>query len=948
MAKSYSLNTIVALAVPLGVMCFLILVVFLLIALKYFNLSAKKRLIKERLVTGNLRRLSASINIKNHHSNRSGPRSWIEKWLIQSSKRPDGYEIKESPEDKGALYSHEKYAADHDSSSQSMKAADARASPIKNTREMSGISEASTDLAGSNANLFSVAPLRILEKNASKPGSRTISISSVEHSESRQAQELIVDSNTRQAGVMAQKASLGSTPVPNLRDPTNFHEKPRKRKSEDYPPCVFLIESGLTSAAELVNELDLQAEAQSPSPPNTPHRRPAQTARQAERIHDSQNEIKPPAARKRSSTGMLSSFYGISPPSKSALPSGRPAPRAQYAKSRNYSEGSIPRQSLRAMPSDNLHSNNLFSESAKPPRFKTPSLPDASMVAPPKQKARLSLAKGGDSEWSISTGAASDLPSNKRTSVLCEQVTPVRSVSAPYGFIKDGTLSPLADQTELQPSFGKVATDSPMDESTSELLQMAVSAYEDMTKDPNESQLILFQAAETSQQQVSNSAGAIETAKNETYIASGPAAPQGNRNVHPTLRKNGVKQLLPPDLAGSQDLLMKALLEGDSAHEGNVRVGRTHVDSRRSKHSLRGSVVASDSIHSRSRANSSKKSFQIQSIIGNHHSTEFPKLLITPSYEDSVEIFDANSFQFKEWLAADPDTLKPTPSPGPGSLMTTKAQDKIATRRAEEINSEQNDKVPKEESNLQSPLQLLTNSASSFSPSLSDVSDRKLTIKDLPLEKATSSGATIQDLPLVQKNEAPPDFKKEHRPSISQFSNSIRRIAFSFQAPISPRSPGYHPGQQLDFEHLPKTSNPKGQVDSQSQIKQLMHGRSKSSAVNGRRNTQKTKANGSRKQNSGRSKLKTNKMLKVNKPLPMTPVVLKDGVTADLGGKRFVVSVPYEGNLYDELDLHYNDVVKVYEVFDDGWCLARIHESAVPTGDRKDKGVCPKSCLVAL
>lgn len=70
-----------------------------------------------------------------------------------------------------------------------------------------------------------------------------------------------------------------------------------------------------------------------------------------------------------------------------------------------------------------------------------------------------------------------------------------------------------------------------------------------------------------------------------------------------------------------------------------------------------------------------------------------------------------------------------------------------------------------------------------------------------------------------------------------------------------------------------------------------------------------------------------------------------DGVIGNMEGRAFQAVYAYTPQLTDELQLVPGDIVKVYQVFDDGWCF----------GQREDlrahglgQGICPRVCLTPL
>lgn len=71
-----------------------------------------------------------------------------------------------------------------------------------------------------------------------------------------------------------------------------------------------------------------------------------------------------------------------------------------------------------------------------------------------------------------------------------------------------------------------------------------------------------------------------------------------------------------------------------------------------------------------------------------------------------------------------------------------------------------------------------------------------------------------------------------------------------------------------------------------------------------------------------------------------------DGIIEVLN-QVFRVVYPYSPELSDELKLQPGELLTVHQVFDDGWCFAKVNETEtfrVPPGQLKE-GICPKACL---
>lgn len=102
------------------------------------------------------------------------------------------------------------------------------------------------------------------------------------------------------------------------------------------------------------------------------------------------------------------------------------------------------------------------------------------------------------------------------------------------------------------------------------------------------------------------------------------------------------------------------------------------------------------------------------------------------------------------------------------------------------------------------------------------------------------------------------------------------------------------------------------------------------------------------------SKFGSTMPMQVNKPLPLTPSPkpgatssplttpqgLEHGVLRNLSGALHRVIFPYRPQLSDELELHPNSIIKVYQVFDDGWCVGVVDDNG-----KVRQGICPRACL---
>lgn len=102
------------------------------------------------------------------------------------------------------------------------------------------------------------------------------------------------------------------------------------------------------------------------------------------------------------------------------------------------------------------------------------------------------------------------------------------------------------------------------------------------------------------------------------------------------------------------------------------------------------------------------------------------------------------------------------------------------------------------------------------------------------------------------------------------------------------------------------------------------------------------------------SKQSTAASMQINKPLPLTPSPkpgatssplttpqgLEHGVLRNLGGSLHRVIFPYRPQLSDELELRPNSIIKVYQLFDDGWCVGVFDDNG-----KVRQGICPKACL---
>lgn len=148
--------------------------------------------------------------------------------------------------------------------------------------------------------------------------------------------------------------------------------------------------------------------------------------------------------------------------------------------------------------------------------------------------------------------------------------------------------------------------------------------------------------------------------------------------------------------------------------------------------------------------------------------------------------------------------------------------------------------------------------------------------------------------------------------------------------PASPRSPGYEPSKGALI-----TSTPPLQQSDRSELQTS----SQRPAVKKHLDDQHKLAR------DAQLKKKAAMKSRLNKPLPSTPIILEDGVVSHLHGAKFLVIASYKSRLSDEIDLEVGDVIKVNEVFDDNWCRARIVQSSVSTTNRNIRGVCPKACL---
>lgn len=185
------------------------------------------------------------------------------------------------------------------------------------------------------------------------------------------------------------------------------------------------------------------------------------------------------------------------------------------------------------------------------------------------------------------------------------------------------------------------------------------------------------------------------------------------------------------------------------------------------------------------------------------------------------------------------------------------------------------------------------------------------------------------------------------RPDPSKTTGFIREIA-SLQSPTSPRGPGYQP-------NVNAISNPETHV----RVVDSPPTKKSSTAVTSTEPDSIKSKEGKKRQSTiaygnqaaagppidSQNKAKSHKSKRINKPLPSTPFLLEEGVVANLGGARYKAVYSYSAKLSDELDLDPGDLLKVFELFDDGWCLARIARFAKQSAGRNQSGVCPRSCL---
>lgn len=946
MAKSYSVRSVVAIALPLGVVCLVVLVASVSIILRYYKLSARRQSIEQRIAKGDLRRLSASGAVNPHRFHSSGSHS-RENRLTQSTEHLGCYEDRGKPRRKSSNF------------------------------------EVSSDLAISKDKLRSIAPLRYLAKGGSRSALNVLRSPAIEQSVSNKANghngEPIMEPNVdvraenRQSNSQGvQQAFSQPSPSPSIRE-TGFSNHNLRKQSISLNPHAFLIESGLGSAAELVSDWDSHPDSRLPSPPVPPYRSPARSSRMADRYSKLQNEIRQISSQSTSGTA-----DNVPPPSKSVLRSERPISHFSYAYSRELSIGSISPPSLRSMRTDRSRTRFLTPNHTEPPGFKASPLLGVSITAPPKQRPRLSVATPTPSTSNIPIDKPLESISSDRTSISHGEISSIRSIPIPHDRMKDRTLIPVAKQNELstRSSLGNGSIDS-----TDELLRMALYAYEEKINAPLDNESIPLPKDTNLKPPAQNSTGASEllTGEIDTVSVTTLARETKDMNHTHTSESRAESTSLPHNSDDFRYRIMKTLQNDEDIHEGSERVVRAHVDDGNSKHSLRGSVVRSDSTYSRSRANSDKRHLSTLPSTSQDHPTQDLRLSTIFNYDNYLGRIDSSTSQFKMWLAAASEYTQTAPLPNPSatdalntipqqkllveqetsfrmkptnsseqrasefSLLNshadTRTQDEIIGSKADHNGAERENGEPLKGVKLQSP-RLSTNAASSLLRSLSRVSDSLLAGKQPTTEqRQSSSRATAkQDSPL----------KPERRSNNHQFSESIRNIASSLQAPISPRSPGYQPGQQLIIEPV---GNAKSHCIDQSQRKKSIHGHSMSNAENSKlRRSQTSGLDNLRAKSVGPDRVSNHakKALRVNKPLPMTPPVLKSGVVANLRGARFVVTVPYKKILSDELNIHYNDVVEIYEVFDDGWCSVRIAESAIPIANQFERGVCPKSCLAAL
>lgn len=161
-----------------------------------------------------------------------------------------------------------------------------------------------------------------------------------------------------------------------------------------------------------------------------------------------------------------------------------------------------------------------------------------------------------------------------------------------------------------------------------------------------------------------------------------------------------------------------------------------------------------------------------------------------------------------------------------------------------------------------------------------------------------------------------------------QHHGTISTIA-ALNPPASPRSPGYEPSRGALINSPPVQRIDKPGIQTSSQRPAIKKNLDDQHKPGGDAQLEKKAAMKSR----------------INKPLPSTPIMLEDGVVSHLRGAKFWVIASYKSRLSDEIDLEVGDVLKVNEVFDDNWCRARVVQSSVPTAGRNLRGVCPKACL---